>query len=196
MGGRDWLGGTEGNAILTAATAAVLTVLLIAEGITILFIGPLLSPHMFIGLMLVPPLLLKLASAGYRFTRYYSGSPGYREKGPPLLALRLIAPLLVLSTVAICASGVWLLLLGHNSDQLVLLHKAAFFVWAAAFGIHFLAYALRMIRSLGNDWGAVRRHAVPAAGLRGLLVAASTAAGIVLAVALLSTISGWSGSGG
>lgn len=34
------------------------------------------------------------------------------------------------------------------------------------------------------------------AGLRGLLVAASTAAGIVLAVALLGTISGWSGSGG
>ena len=80
---RDRLGGTEGNEILTSATAAVLTVLLLAEGITILRMGGLVSVHMFIGLVLIPPVLLKLGSTGYRFVRYYTGARAYREKGPP-----------------------------------------------------------------------------------------------------------------
>jgi hypothetical protein len=68
------LGGTEGNEILTNATAVVLTLLLIAEGVTILLIGDLLSAHMFIGMVLIGPVLLKLGSTGYRFARYYSGA--------------------------------------------------------------------------------------------------------------------------
>jgi hypothetical protein len=86
LGWRDRLGGTEGNEILTSATAAVLTVLLVAEGITILRMGGLVSAHMFIGMLLIPPVLLKLASTGYRFIRYYTGARIYREKGPPPLA--------------------------------------------------------------------------------------------------------------
>jgi hypothetical protein len=40
--------GAEGNEILTSAAAAVLTVLLAAEGITIIRMGGLVSVHMFI----------------------------------------------------------------------------------------------------------------------------------------------------
>src|SRR4051794_7992670 len=58
-------GGTEGNEILTSATAAVLVGLLAAEGYTIVNIGGLLTAHMFIGLVLIPPVLVKLASTGY-----------------------------------------------------------------------------------------------------------------------------------
>ena len=36
---------------------------------------------MFIGLLLVPPVLLKLASTGYRFVRYYSGAPPTARRG-------------------------------------------------------------------------------------------------------------------
>jgi hypothetical protein len=187
------LGGTEGNEILTSAVAALLTVLLAAEGITIVRIGGLLNAHMFIGLLLVGPLLLKLASTGYRFVRYYAQAPSYREKGPPALALRLMAPFLVLSTVAVFGTGIWLLLLGHKSDQVLLLHKVVFFVWGAVFGIHFLAYLPRVLRSLAGDWSAIRRRAVPGSGIRGLLVAASVAAGLGLALALLGTITAWQG---
>ena len=76
------LGGTEGNEILTGATAVVLTLLLIAEGVTIVLIGDLLSAHMFIGMALIPPVLLKLGSTGYRFARYYAGagSTGRRDR--------------------------------------------------------------------------------------------------------------------
>jgi hypothetical protein len=192
-GPSEHLGGPEGNEILTSATAAILTVLLIGEGITILQLGGLLSVHMFIGLVLIPPILLKLSSAGYRFARYYLHSPRYTQKGPPALPLRVLAPVLVASTVGVFATGVWLLALGHKSDQVLLLHKAFFIVWGAVFAIHFLAYAPRALRSLRSDWGSVRRHSVPGSGLRGVLVAMSLGAGLALALSLVSAISGWHG---
>src|SRR6476620_9462198 len=82
---RPRLGGTIGNATLTRAVAAVLTLLLAAEGITILDLGGLRTPHMFIGLVLLGPLAVKLGSTGYRFARYYGGARPYREEGPPAL---------------------------------------------------------------------------------------------------------------
>jgi hypothetical protein len=55
--------GAAGNERLTSATGAVLTALLIAEGVTILWLGGLRTEHMFIGLVLIPPVLLKLSAA-------------------------------------------------------------------------------------------------------------------------------------
>jgi hypothetical protein len=192
-GWRERLGGIEGNDILTAAIGAVLTVLLLAEGITIIFIGGLLTLHMFIGLVLIPPVLAKLGSTGYRFARYYTHSRQYVEKGPPALPMRLLAPLLVVTTIGVFATGVWLLLLGHKSDQMLFLHKVFFFVWGAIFVIHFLVYAPRVLRSLWSDWRSARRHEVAGSGLRGMLVAASMGAGAALALSLLSTIGNWHG---
>jgi hypothetical protein len=191
MGRRERLGGVEGNEVLTSATAALLILLLAAEAVTIIHMGGLVSVHMFVGLLLIPPALLKLASTGYRFARYYTGEKAYREKGPPLLPLRLLAPVLVASTVAVLGSGVWLLALGHRSGQVLELHKIAFIVFGVVFAIHFLAYAPRMIRSLRADWGPIRRQAIPGAGVRAMLVAASVGAGLALALSLLSAIEGW-----
>ena len=142
------LGGIEVNELLTSSVAALLSILLIAEGITILNMRGLRGPHMFIGLMLIPPIALKLASTGYRFARYYTGAPVYVAKGPPQLGLRVLAPLLVATTVMIFVTGVWLLILGHHSDQVLMLHKVAFIVWSGAFGVHFLAYLPRAAGSL------------------------------------------------
>ncbi len=190
---RDRLGGTEGNEALTIAAAVMLTLLLMAEGITLLKMDTLLSVHMLIGLALIPPVVLKIATVGYRMARYYTHSRPYVEKGPPALPLRLLAPLLVASTIGIFITGVWLLVLGHRSDQVLLLHKASFIVWAGCFGIHFLAYLPRVLRSLGNGWRGSRAERVPGSGLRGMLVAASLGAGVALAISLASAISGWHG---
>ncbi len=184
-------GGAAGNEILTSATAAVLTCLLLAEGLTILRLGTLLGPHMFIGLMLIPPVLLKLGSTGYRFLRYYAGTPAYREKGPPLLPLRLMAPVLVAATIGVFASGVALLAVGHRSGTLLFLHKASFVIWGMVFGIHFLAYLPRLLRSLRGDWGAPRRRAVGGTGLRGVLITSAVGGGVALALALLPAIDAW-----
>ena len=190
-------GGTEGNELLTSAAAALLTILLLVEGATIVHLDGLRGAHMFIGLTLIPPVLLKLASTGYGFVRYYTGSPVYRAKGPPQWVLRALAPLLVVTTVMVFVSGVWLLLLGHRSDQVLTLHKVAFIVWCGVFAVHFLAYLPRAARSLGAAWGSsARSRPLAGSGLRAMLLAASLGGGVALALALLSHISAWHGGDG
>ncbi len=188
---RHRFGGVEGNEILTSATAGVLTILLVAEGVTIVHMGGLVSAHMFIGMVLIPPVLLKLATTGYRFVRYYTGSRAYRALGPPLLPLRLLAPVLVATTIVVFVTGVLLLVKGHKSDTLLEIHKVSFIVWGVMFAAHFLAYVPRVVSSLRADWGAARREAVPGAGLRGMLLAASVGGGAALALSLLSTMNAW-----
>jgi hypothetical protein len=190
---RDALGGTAGNETLTSATAAVLTLLLAAEGITIVQMHGLRGAHMFIGMVLIPPIALKLGSTGYRFARYYTGARPYREKGPPALPLRLIAPLLVAATVGVFVSGVWLLAVGQKSDQVLFLHKLSFIVWGVVFAIHFLAHLPRMLGSLRSDWGVVRRRVVPGSGVRAMLVASTIGGGLALALAVLPDINAWAG---
>ncbi len=184
-------GGPDGNERLTAASGAVLFLLLAAEGVTILSIGQLLSPHVFIGMLLIPPVALKLASTGWRFARYYRGAREYREKGPPLLPLRLLAPVVVASTVAVFATGVALLVLGPSGRGLVLtLHKASFIAWIAATGVHVLAYVWRVPRLAFADWrpGA---SAVSGAPARRLLIGGAVAAGAILAVTTVQYASPW-----
>jgi hypothetical protein len=185
-------GGVEGNEQLTSAAAALLTILLVAEAGTLLRLDRLLGAHMFIGLMLIPPVLLKLGSTGYRFVRYYTGSPVYRQKGPPAWPLRALAPVLVTATAMIFVTGTWLLLLGHRSDRVLMLHKAAFIVWSAVFGVHLLAYLPRAARSLGAAWAwSPRATRVAGSPLRAVLVVTSLGAGVALAVAMLSVIGHW-----
>jgi hypothetical protein len=188
---RHGLGGATGNEVLTSAAAIILTGLLIAEGVTIIDMGGLSREHMFIGMALIPPVMLKLGSTGYRFIRYYTRSRAYRAKGPPALPLRLLAPVLVATTIAVFATGVLLVADGHKAGSLLEAHKISFIVWGVVFAVHFLAYAARAMRTVVADWGGARRAAVPGAGLRSLLVAAAVGAGAVLAIALLPEIGQW-----
>jgi hypothetical protein len=66
----------------------------------------LLTEHVFIGLLLVPPVLLKTGSTLWRFARYYLGDPAFRRKGPPPVLLRLLGPFVILLTLAVLATGV------------------------------------------------------------------------------------------
>jgi hypothetical protein len=186
-------GGPEGNEILTSAAAVVLVGLLAAEGITIVHMHGLLSAHMFIGLVLIGPVLLKLGSTGYRMASYYAGSRAYRSKGPPLLPLRLMAPVLVASTIAVLASGALLLAAEHKSGSLLTIHKLSFIVFGVVLAVHFVAYLPRVVGSVRADWSAARRQAVPGAGLRAMLVAAAVGGGAALALALLPAIHAYGG---
>ncbi len=174
---------TVRNERLTATAAAVLLVLLAIEGITILSIRQLLSAHIVVGLLLIPPVLLKLASTGYRFLRYYLGDDAYVAKGPPHMFMRLLAPLLVVSTLTVLGSGVGLLALGpeRHRDVLLGLHKASFVVWFVVMSIHVLVYAPRLRRALQsrNAWSRIG------------LVTGSLVAGAVLAGAAYSRAGPW-----
>lgn len=178
----------EGNARLTAATAVALLVLLAAEGATIPFIGRLTVLHMFLGMLLVPVVLLKLASTVWRFGGYYLGRAEYVRRGPPHLFLRLaVAPLVVAATALLFGTGVLLIALHPQRGLLLGLHKAAFLVWFAAVGVHVLAHVLNLRRLLGPDLVPGQRGA----GWRRAAVAGAVACGLVVAAATLPEAHAW-----
>jgi hypothetical protein len=184
----------DGNERLTAATAVVLVVLLAALGVTILSIGPLIWWHVLLGMLLIPPALLKLGSTGWRFARYYTGTEEYVRRGPPLLPLRLMAPLVIVATVAVFATGVALLVVGPGGGILVGLHKASFVVWFAVTAIHVLAHLSSIPRLVAADWRrrpVPRENAVPGTAWRRLLLAGSIVAGAILAIATVRYAQPW-----
>ena len=186
----DSTGRAEGNERLTAMTGAVLLVLLGAEGITIAEIHQLLTVHFFIGMLLVGPVLLKMGSTGYRFIRYYTGSPEYVRKGPPALLLRLLGPVVMLTSISVVGSGVALALAGPGPSLWLFVHKASFVLWFAAMTVHVIWYAPRLPRLLSAR--AHRLHVVLAgAGKRWLLLVTALAVGLVIATATAHLAASW-----
>ncbi len=172
------MGGSGGNEQLTAVVAAVLLLLLAVEGATLLQLRSLLTVHAFVGMLLIPVVVLKLASTAWRMLRYYRHGEEYLRRGPPHVMLRvLVAPVIVVSTFVLFATGVALLLLDETEGTLVGLHKASFIVWLAATGLHVLAHVLKLPRLL--------RERAPGAALRIALVASAVAVGAALAVVTL-----------
>jgi hypothetical protein len=175
---RLFAGGSAGNEQLTSVVAAILLLLLAIEGATLLQLGSLLTVHAFVGMLLIPIVALKLASTGWRALRYYIHAAGYVEHGPPHVVLRvLVAPVIVLSTIVLFATGVALLAVDETHGTIVGLHKASFIVWVGATTIHVLAHVLKLPGAL--------RARVPGLALRLAAVGAVVAGGAVLAVATL-----------
>jgi hypothetical protein len=187
-------GGTTGNERLTAATGVLLLVLLAVIGVTILRLGQLLWVHLFVGMLLLPPVLLKLGSTGYRFARYYTANPAYREKGPPATPMRLLAPFVVISTVVVMGSGVALLFAGPSSrGTLFPIHKLSFFAWLAFTALHVLGHLLDLPAPLRADFRANAGLSGQEPGRDGrvLSLIGVLVAGLVLAVLLIPEFSPW-----
>ncbi len=184
--------GVEGNSRLTASTGIVLTVLLLIEGFTILDVRGYISLHTIIGLALIGPLTLKSATTIYRFARYYTGHREYVERGAPPLLLRLIGPLVVLSSIAVIGTGVALLVDHGASDTWLTLHQASFIVWVSLTGVHFLGHIYEAFVVSRRDFRS-RRDDPVARGrtVRLGLVAASLVVGFVLAAAFTPSASSW-----
>jgi hypothetical protein len=182
-------GGSEGNERLTAATAVVLLVLLAAEGLTLLGVQQLLLPHVFLGFLLIPLVVLKLASTGWRMTAYYRRVDEYVRRGPPAVLLRvLVGPLVVVSTVALFATGVAVVALGRRGPLLGL-HKASFIVWVAAMSVHVLAHVLKLPRLVGLDWW--RGDGTSGRRVRQLVLVGALAVGLLVAVASIPLADHW-----
>lgn len=205
-GRRRWLwllgGGIDGNEELTSMAGVVLLVLLAVLGVTIVRIGQLIWLHLFLGLLLIGPVALKMASTGYRFLRYYARDAIYVAKGPPMLALRAIGPVIFLTTLAVFVTGVILLFQGPaHRGTLVLLHKVSFIVWVVFMSIHVLAHLPHMGRSLravrlGADGPTSRISAsVSGAAGRWIALAGVIVAGGVLALVLLPHFGAWTAHG-
>ena len=181
--------GVAGNARLTGTTAAILLILLAAEGFTILSIGPLLKAHVFIGMLLVPPVALKIGTTFYRFARYYLNDPSYRKKGPPPAVLRMLGPALVIVTVVLFATGITLLYVkGSIAQTLLFLHKASFVLWFGIMAIHVIGHIGETAKLAPRDFIRKTRRKVEGASTRNLALLAALVAGALLGLALLGRV--------
>lgn len=192
-------GGPAGNARLTAWTGLVLLVLFLAEMVTLLDVRGLISWHLALGVVLIPPALLKTGTTGWRILRYYAGDPSYRSAGPPPLLLRLLGPLVVLTTLALLGTGVALVLVGATQSReplftvagligvdVLTLHQAAFIAWGAATGLHVLARvfpAWQLVFAPGDR--------VPGLAWRGLALLVAGALAVACAAWVLVDSGGW-----
>lgn len=187
-------GGVIGNRRLTALFGVVLLVLLAIQVLSAVWFaflsyniatpgGPifgLVRPvHFFVGFLLFPLIGVKLAAVGYRFARYYTRNRAYHEAGPPRPLLRIIAPLLVLSTVVLFASGVEMWSFRNQFGiPWIAVHDVSAFVFVALLTVHVVAYT----REAQRDARADLRTSTDGAITRRALLTGGTVAGLTLAV--------------
>jgi hypothetical protein len=177
----------------------LLLALAVVELVTLSDVRGLLSWHVVVGVLLVAVAALKIASAGWRFLRYYGRNRAYRLAGPPPLLLRILGPLVVLGTVAVLGTGLWLIAVGPESGHstlvtvlgqridLLSLHQASFIVFGVAAGLHLLARfvpAVVLATERGHrDGGRLRGRGPRIAVLVAALVAGALAAALILPAA-------------
>ncbi len=183
----------EGNSRLTAVNGMILLALLAVEGVTVLSVRGMITLHIYLGLLLVGPVLLKCASTAYRFTRYYTGARPYVQKGPPHPILRVLGPLVMASSLAVLGTGIGLIYTGPTHRQpLLTLHQASFIIWVAAMSIHVLGH---LSEAGSTTWRELRDpRATPAARSRRwriLAITASLIVGVGLATAVLPSANAW-----
>jgi hypothetical protein len=184
------------NERLTAMTGTVLLLLFVAESLTLLNLGNLLTLHVFLGMLLLGPVCLKIGSVLWRFTRYYTGSAAYVRKGPPAPLQRVTGPFVVLTTVAVLATGIMLIVEGNGSggEQWIQWHRISFLLWAAFIVIHLASYVPKLPRMLSGRREQVG-HLLAARATRWVLLICSLAGGLGLALATYHLSGQWGGSG-
>jgi len=175
-------------------TGAILLVLFIAECLTLLSLGKLLTLHVFLGMLLIGPVSLKIASTLWRFTRYYTGSAPYVRRGPPGLLQRVTGPFVILLTVAVLGSGVAMVVFGPGNGPWHSLHRLSFLAWVVVIIIHLASYLPKLPRILSSRSADRARHVLAASATRWLLLAGSLAGGLVLAFLTYHLSGTWGGS--
>lgn len=138
---------------LTSELGVVLLILLAVEGISVPATRQLFTWHIVVGVLIIPVLAAKIAVTSYRFLLYYSKTLDFQKAGPPWTPLRVAAPLIIVATIALMASGVMLLIQGPNLGNHLwsTVHRASFIVWFALMAVHVLAYVRRASTTTYKD---------------------------------------------
>lgn len=195
--GSRW-GGPAGNGRLTAWLGVIILYLVAAQLITLLDVDKVLAWHVALGGALVPVALAKTSVTGWRIVQYYRGAPAYRETAPPT-PLRILGPLVVLSTLALVGTGLTLLALGPTEINRPLftvaglavapltIHQAVFFAFAAFTGLHLLA---RLVPAWQRTVG-TKGVAVAGGGGRAAIIALVALAAIISSSLVEQAFHGW-----
>lgn len=164
----------DANERMTVLAGLLLIPLLGLETLTAVSVRRLLAIHILVGLWLLPLVTLKLASTGYRMVMYYSRNRDYLSAGPPAWLPRLLAPVVVASTLALFGSGTVLWAAGPAArDPWLSIHKVSFVLWGAATGIHILIHVQHTL----TDGVAEIRSRGRARNMRGSLAIGALVAG-------------------
>ncbi len=180
------------NERMTAIAGAVLFVLIIIELVVTANLRSLISAHIFVGVLLSGPLIVKMFSTGYRFLRYYTKSPNFIRKGPPNIWLRILAPFLVLTTLLVFISGFGLAVVGPTHKGLFLeIHAASVALWLPLIAVHVYAYIRKVPHLIASDWRSQSLNWV--AGRTGRLGVNISAllVGMVAAILMIPVSSSW-----
>lgn len=175
----------DGNTRMTGMSASLVLPLFLFEVATVVLgVKSVITLHVAVGLLLLGPVLLKLASVTYRMASYYRRVSEYRKRGKPAVALRLLGGALAVLVVLLLASGL-VLIVGANAA-----HGAAraIHVVSAYLGVLLLIghVAIHLRTAARVTLADVRRGAaaVPGARSRWLAILASLAIGGTLALLL------------
>ena len=194
-------GGTAGNAALSAWAGILLLVLFAAEGVTVLSVGRLLTWHVAVGALIVPPLLLKIGSTGWRMVSYYAGRAAYVRSGPPPILFRVLGPLVVVTSVILLGSGVVLIVVGQSASRTALvnlggvrvdwifIHQASFFAWFGVMTLHVLGRVVPAFQIAGDRLR--RPRAIPGLGKRSIALVGTILLGVGCALLLVNAEGSW-----
>lgn len=136
-----------GNLILTSHAGLIILFGLVVLYLSGLAFEPLRPVHFAIGFALIPLLVVKLCSTGWRALRYYFGRGAYRAAGPPWLLPRLIAVPLAVAAVLATISGVVLWAEGTDHGIWAKVHKASVIALAVLALVHLAVYLRKAARA-------------------------------------------------
>jgi len=193
-------GGPAGNAKLTGWLGLLLLAGFLAECFTLLSLQAMLSAHILIGGVLIPLVVAKTGTTGWRIARYYAGAAAYRAAGPPPLLLRILGPLVVLTGLAVLGTGLALVPLGDASYDAIVtiagqridaltLHKICFVLWLVATGAHVLARTVPAFQLTVGGSG--RGGRVPGRTARAAVVAVTLALSIGTGIVVSGLPTSW-----
>lgn len=185
--------GVTGNARLTALAGLVLLLLFAAQiGTDVLGVADVLTAHVIIGLMLTPPVLVKMGSTGWRIVRYYRGDRAYVGRGAPPAFLRILGPILILLTTVLIGSGS-LAYLTHGSlyDLALKVHKVVFYPWLLAVVAHVVPHFVHAVSWAFADLVGRGRGSVPGSGARRTAVIVALLLGGAVGVVLSGHVGGY-----
>jgi hypothetical protein len=174
----------DGNSRLTGISAGFVLPLFLVEVVTVVLgVKSVITLHVVIGLILLGPALLKLASVTYRIVSYYRSVGAYQQRGRPTVGLRLLGAALGVLFVLLMASGL-VLIVGPNGAHSPgrAIHVVTAYLVVLLLVVHLAIHFLPAARMASADMRP--RTAVRGARSRWLALLVSLAAGGVLALFL------------
>ncbi len=170
-----------GNLILTSHAGLIILFVLVLLYLSGLAFTPMRPVHFALGLALIPILVVKLASTGWRAVNYYLHRGPYRAAGAPWLLPRLVAVPLTLAAVLATTSGVVLWAQGTDHRTWAAIHTDSVISLGGMVLVHLAVYLRKALRASARSLAASainRPERVIVWALLAALVASAIATGL------------------